>query len=159
MQHIGRKVRYLTVLLVSSLHHLLPFTRNSDPFIMMPSRYFWIPRLQHWLKSTFAAATATPPPDVVEEKDVVLKRVLNQDDVPTRLPCSLVDTKLVFQGYWDALFNMPRLFNCSGVKGNYYIVGREGATMLDGRNQWRLGCIVVFDGTWWQMVQVEISQS
>lgn len=108
----------------------------------MPSRYFWIPRLTHWLKTTIASK---------EEKE---ECVSGDDHILTRIPCSLVDVKLQFQGYWDADKNDPRIEEVGQVSGHYYIVSKESSLQLNGRSLWPSGTMVIFDGHRWRCVDV-----
>jgi len=59
---------------------------------------------------------------------------------------------LNFKGTWDADLNIPALASGVGVNGDYYIVGTDGTTNLDGNNSWQIGDWAIFNGTVWQEI-------
>ena len=65
------------------------------------------------------------------------------------LPASLTGG-VVYKGTWDAaLGNPPHL---QPEKGWYYVVSIDGATNLDGINEWKVGDWAIFNGIQWQKV-------
>ena len=59
---------------------------------------------------------------------------------------------LNFKGTWNADTNIPALASGVGVNGDYYIVGTDGTTNLDGNNSWQIGDWAIFNGTVWQEI-------
>lgn len=65
------------------------------------------------------------------------------------LPSSLTGG-VVYKGVWDASSgNAPHL---QPEKGWYYVVSVDGATNLDGINEWKVGDWAIFNGIQWQKV-------
>jgi hypothetical protein len=60
---------------------------------------------------------------------------------------------LNYKGTWDANANSPALTSGAGTKGDYYVVGTAGATVLNGISNWGIGDWVVFNGAAWQRVE------
>ena len=54
------------------------------------------------------------------------------------------------QGPWDADANGPDLSAITPSAGDYYTVSVAGTTGFAGRNLWKVGDVVVFDGTQWK---------
>lgn len=60
-----------------------------------------------------------------------------------------VSGALVYQGVWNASTNSPALASGVGTKGYYYKVSVAGSTSIDGISTWKVGDMVVFNGTTW----------
>ena len=60
---------------------------------------------------------------------------------------------LNYKGTWDANANVPPLASGVGTKGDYYVVGTDGSTTLDGISNWGIGDWAVFNGSVWQRVE------
>jgi len=60
---------------------------------------------------------------------------------------------LNYKGTWDATANSPTLTSSAGTKGDYYVVGTAGATVLNGISNWGIGDWAVFNGSVWQRVE------
>lgn len=69
----------------------------------------------------------------------------------TQIPSSLVGS-LNYQGTWNASTNTPTIANGVGTKGFYYKVSVAGTTNIDGTNSWRVGDMIVFNGTTWDSI-------
>lgn len=63
-------------------------------------------------------------------------------------------SSLKYLGEWDASLNIPQLSSSVGPSaGSYYIVGKDGATTLDGNSNWSKGDWVLFSNTGvWQQI-------
>ena len=63
---------------------------------------------------------------------------------------------LTYKGSWDAFNNNPTLADGIGANGNFYIVSRDGTTLLDGVSDWKVGDWAVFvnqnTGGIWQKI-------
>lgn len=72
--------------------------------------------------------------------------------IPTsQLPAAVVGA-MNYQGTWDASTNSPALVSGTGTKGYYYKVSVAGTTNIDGTNDWRVGDMIVFNGTTWDRI-------
>jgi hypothetical protein len=60
-----------------------------------------------------------------------------------------VSGALVYQGVWNASTNSPALASGVGTKGYYYKVSVAGSTLIDGVSTWKVGDMIVFNGTTW----------
>lgn len=82
---------------------------------------------------------------------------------PRQIPSTLLLNQLVsainilanlgpmsYQGAWNADTNTPELVSGVGAKGFYYEVSADGATEIDGIDQWRLGDKIAFNGDKWE---------
>lgn len=69
-----------------------------------------------------------------------------------QIPTSLVGA-LVYQGTWNATTNSPALVSGTGTKGQYYKVSVAGTTAIDGKSQWIVGDLIIYDGTTWDRVE------
>lgn len=59
---------------------------------------------------------------------------------------------LNFRGAWNASTNTPALASGVGTKGEYFIVGTDGSTDLDGVTDWKVKDWATFNGTAWSKV-------
>lgn len=59
---------------------------------------------------------------------------------------------LEYKGTWNASTNTPQLVSSSGQRGAYYIVSEQGATDLDGINDWGVNDWLVFNGSTWEKI-------
>lgn len=60
---------------------------------------------------------------------------------------------LNFKGTWNASTNTPTIVSGSGVKGDYFVVGVEGTTTIDGISNWGVGDWIAYNGSVWQRVE------
>lgn len=61
---------------------------------------------------------------------------------------------LNYKGTWDANANTPALGDngAGGIQGDYYIVGTDGTTSIDGENDWVVGDWITHNGSNWQKI-------
>jgi hypothetical protein len=69
----------------------------------------------------------------------------------SQIPDALIGA-VVYQGTWNANANSPTLTSSVGNKGNYYTVTVAGNTILDGTGDWRVGDMVIFNGSIWEKI-------
>jgi len=77
----------------------------------------------------------------------------NTSKIPaSELPASIIGS-LNYQGTWDANSNIPVLsLSTSSNKGFYYEVSVAGSTTLSGVTDWKVGDLVVSNGTTWKKI-------
>lgn len=68
-----------------------------------------------------------------------------------QLPAGLAGA-LEYQGTWNALTNSPAILSGIGTQGFFYKVATAGTTLVDGNALWRVGDLIIFDGSVWDKV-------
>ena len=70
------------------------------------------------------------------------------------LSTSTVASGLKYKGTWNANTNTPTLSDSGGggVQGDYYVVGTEGTTSIDGVSDWKVKDWIVNNGSVWEKV-------
>jgi hypothetical protein len=69
----------------------------------------------------------------------------------SQIPDALIGA-VVYQGTWNATTNTPTIVSSTGTKGHYYTVSVAGNTIIDGTGNWKIGDMIIFNGTIWEKI-------